>query len=243
MKKMTLILRIGIFIITMSCVGPAFAKLYPEGTPTRAIQDLDTLLDGYVVSPKTEEEKAHNRRLKKQALHGTFDIRELARISLDKHWKELTPKEQNHFVYVLSSLLERKAVFAKEQGGGKKKGTQYGITYKGHKFVKKNEQAFVRSWVRIPRENLKISLNYRVHLKGSFQNQPRDPIFGRPLPPAQGSTNSKEWKIYDVIVDEASLVDNYRYQFDSIIRKGGYEDLIRRMESKLQEMMDKEKSS
>ncbi len=50
----------------------------------------------------------------------------------------------------------------------------------------------------------------------------------------------KGWKIYDVIVDDASLLDNYRYQFDSIIRKGGYADLIRRMESKLKSIKEEE---
>ena len=44
------------------------------------------------------------------------------------------------------------------------------------------------------------------------------------------------WKIYDVIVDGASLLDNYKYQFDSIIKKSGYPDLVRRMRSKLNEM-------
>jgi ABC-type transporter MlaC component len=41
------------------------------------------------------------------------------------------------------------------------------------------------------------------------------------------------WKIFDVIVDDASLLSNYRFQFDRIIQKGGFEDLIKRMEVKL----------
>jgi ABC-type transporter MlaC component len=39
-----------------------------------------------------------------------------------------------------------------------------------------------------------------------------------------------------VIVDDASLVDNYRYQFDSIITKNGYPELVNRMQKKLAEL-------
>lgn len=219
----------------------AQAKLYEPGTPTRAIQDLDKLLEGYIVSPKTPEERAHNRELKKKALDGTFDIRTLAEISMAKHWNTLTRKQQDHFVSVLSQLLERKAVFAKEQGGDKKKkGTSYHVTYEGHKFLKSKKKAKVNSWVRIPSENLKISLDYKVHEVDRPKEQPRDPILANLLPIPEDWPTMKGWKIYDVIVDDASLLDNYRYQFDSIIKKNGYEDLIRRMESKLSEMKEKE---
>jgi phospholipid transport system substrate-binding protein len=238
-KTYFLVLTIALFIAWHS---PLHAKLYEEGTPTRAIQDLDKLLDTYVVSPKTPEERTHNRQLKKQALDGTFDIRTLARISMAKHWKDLVVKQQDHFVSVLSRLLERKAVFAKEQGGGgkKKQGASYRVTYEGHKTLSNKEKALVKSWVRIPSENLNISLNYKVHEVDRPKDQPRDPILGGRLPVPDDWPTIKGWKIYDVIVDDASLLDNYRYQFDSIIKKGGYEDLIRRMESKLEELKEKE---
>jgi phospholipid transport system substrate-binding protein len=42
--------------------------------------------------------------------------------------------------------------------------------------------------------------------------------------------------VYDVIVDDASLVDNYRYQFDTIITKSGYPELVQRMKKKLTEL-------
>ncbi len=223
--------------------GPVHANLYEKGTPTRAIQDLDSMLETYIVSPKTAEERAHNRRLKRQALRGTFDIQSLARISMAKHWEKLTAKDQDHFVDVLSQLLQRKAVFAKEQGGKKKSGASYHVSYKGHKLLSDKDKALVKSWVNIPSENMKISLNYKVHQVNRAELPPRDPIFGMRLPVPDDWPVAKGWKIYDVIVDDASLLDNYRYQFDAIIRKGGYEDLIRRMESKLANMREKEQQS
>lgn len=41
-----------------------------------------------------------------------------------------------------------------------------------------------------------------------------------------------KWAVYDVTIEGVSLVSNYRTQFNSIIRSGGYDELIRRLEKK-----------
>jgi phospholipid transport system substrate-binding protein len=41
-----------------------------------------------------------------------------------------------------------------------------------------------------------------------------------------------EWKIYDVIVEDISLVSNYRSQFSRILAKGTFEDLVRQLREK-----------
>jgi len=196
-------------------------KYYPSGTPTRAIQELDNMLDDFIVKGEgqklTADEEKHNKKLKQNIIHGTFDIRELAKLSLSKHWRDRTPSEQDEFVSLLTSLLEEKALFSKEQSAAKsKEGGKYFVVYRGHKFPKSNkERSFVRTKVVVPSENITITLNYRMKKKG------------------------EEWKLYDIIVDQASLVDNYRYQFNNIIKKHGYPELVRRMSSKLDNMKDK----
>ncbi|HYA31043.1 MAG TPA: ABC transporter substrate-binding protein [Acidobacteriota bacterium] len=52
------------------------------------------------------------------------------------------------------------------------------------------------------------SLNYRAHLVGS------------------------EWKVYDVVAENISLVNNYRSQFTRVISKDSYEELVRRLKDK-----------
>jgi phospholipid transport system substrate-binding protein len=52
------------------------------------------------------------------------------------------------------------------------------------------------------------SINYRAQLVGS------------------------EWKVYDVVAENISLVNNYRSQFNRVIAKSSYEDLIRRLKDK-----------
>ena len=199
------------------------AKTYElKGTPTKAIQELDGMLDDFHIGSKlTSQQEDENRDLKRKIIHGTFDIRELSRLSLSKHWSEITPAEQDNFVKLLTDLLEEKALFSKEQIAAKSKTSKkYRIVYRGDKFLDKEQKvAFTRTRVIIPSENIDIALNYKLKRQDGF------------------------WKIFDVIVDEASLVDNYRYQFDSIIKKSGYQDLVRRMTEKLDEIKRKRQAS
>jgi phospholipid transport system substrate-binding protein len=50
-------------------------------------------------------------------------------------------------------------------------------------------------------------------------------------------TNKKgEWFVYDVIIEEVSLVKNYRSSYGEIIRKEGFAKLLERMTEKLREL-------
>jgi len=42
-----------------------------------------------------------------------------------------------------------------------------------------------------------------------------------------------EWKIYDVVVENISLVNNYRSQFNRVINNSSYEELVSRMKQKV----------
>jgi phospholipid transport system substrate-binding protein len=204
------------------------AKYFPEGTPSRAIQDLDDMLDSYVLDPQTPEQRQYNEDLKRAVIKGTFDIRELCRLALDKHWGERTSQEQDAFVDLMIRLLEKKAIFSKEQGQKKAKKSKhvYSVSYEGDKFMNPEKtNSVAMSLVHIPSESLKIELNYKLKK-------------GQPSEASAGSAGG--WKIYDVIVDGASLLDNYKYQFDKIIAKEGYPNLVHRMESKLKELQEKD---
>jgi phospholipid transport system substrate-binding protein len=43
---------------------------------------------------------------------------------------------------------------------------------------------------------------------------------------------SGDWKIYDVVIENVSLVNNYRSQFNRVIAQSSFEDLFRRMKDK-----------
>ena len=41
-----------------------------------------------------------------------------------------------------------------------------------------------------------------------------------------------EWKVYDIIAENVSLINNYRSQFTRVIAKDSYEELVRRLKDK-----------
>ena len=41
-----------------------------------------------------------------------------------------------------------------------------------------------------------------------------------------------EWKIYDVVVEDISIVANYRSQFNRILSRGSFDDLLKRLKEK-----------
>jgi phospholipid transport system substrate-binding protein len=44
---------------------------------------------------------------------------------------------------------------------------------------------------------------------------------------------NNQWKVYDAVVENISLVNNYRSQFDRVISSASYEELIKRLREKL----------
>jgi phospholipid transport system substrate-binding protein len=43
---------------------------------------------------------------------------------------------------------------------------------------------------------------------------------------------NKQWKVYDLVIEDISLVNNYRSQFDRVIARSSFEDLVRIMKKK-----------
>lgn len=41
-----------------------------------------------------------------------------------------------------------------------------------------------------------------------------------------------EWRVYDLVVEDVSLISNYRSQFDRVIAGSSFEDLVDVMEEK-----------
>ena len=44
--------------------------------------------------------------------------------------------------------------------------------------------------------------------------------------------SSGDWKIYDVVIENISIVNNYRSQFNRVIVKSSFEDLLQKLRDK-----------
>jgi len=179
------------------------------GTPMQAIKGLDQMIETYHLGKElTAEQTEHNSSLKQKIIRGTFDIKELCRLSLGKHWDAISEAQQKHFVGMMTTLLETKAIFSKEQLKGTNK--YYSISYKNESFDDETkEKATVFTDMHVPKEKITLNITYKLLLTP----------YG--------------WKIYDVVVDDASLLTNYKFQFNQIISTKGFDELFARMEKQL----------
>ena len=62
--------------------------------------------------------------------------------------------------------------------------------------------------------------------------------FGRDLPVTVEYRllhKNNDWKVYDIVIEGVSLVNNYRTQFNTIILKDSYAGLIKQMRLKLEQ--------
>lgn len=79
------------------------------------------------------------------------------------------------------------------------------IVYTGESV--EGEYAVVKTRI-ITKKNVEIPIDYKLLRRGD------------------------KWMAYDVVIEGVSLVNNYRTQFNQIIRSGSYEDLVKRLRSK-----------
>jgi len=42
----------------------------------------------------------------------------------------------------------------------------------------------------------------------------------------------EKWKVYDVVIEGVSMVNNYRNQFNSILVKSSYKELVQKIKEK-----------
>jgi phospholipid transport system substrate-binding protein len=133
----------------------------------------------------------------------------LTQQSLKDFWGERTPKEREEFQCVLRQLVTD----AHRKNLSKVLG--YDVTFQG---TTKADEGFLVTTVAKNRSNAReepITIAYRVHK-----------VDGK-------------WRVYDIVTEGSSLVDNYRNQFRRIIKKNGYPELVRRMRNKLGKAADK----
>jgi phospholipid transport system substrate-binding protein len=75
-----------------------------------------------------------------------------------------------------------------------------------HESIEKNS-ALVDTKI-VPGKGEPTSVNYRLHRVGG------------------------QWKIYDVVVEDVSIIGNYRSQFNRILTRGSFDDLLNRLKEK-----------
>lgn len=139
-------------------------------------------------------------------IRSRFDFQIMSQWILGQNWRKATPQQRDRFVELFTDLLE-----ANYKGRIAEYADQYTdekVDYAGERI--KGEHAMVDTFV--------VTKDKRIPISYKLVQQ------------------KEEWRIYDVVIEEVSLVRNYRSTYDEILRKEGFDGLFARMVRKIDEL-------
>jgi len=145
---------------------------------------------------KPEAKAAERRAAIRRIASDIFDIDEISRRTLGRHWQPLTAAERAEFVQAFGDLL-RRSYFMKIDGQSVEK-----IALVGEAID--DDQAIVRTTIKT-RQGTQIPVDYHM------------------------TRNGDRWRAFDVSIAGVSLVANYRSQFERIIQKTSYQQLVKQV--------------
>jgi phospholipid transport system substrate-binding protein len=149
-------------------------------------------------------ERTEERRAKiRQAVTERFGFEEMAKRAMGRHWRTLTAEQQQEFVPLFSDLLENSYISKIESYVGTQ---EIEILYTKES-IDKDGYALVRTEI-VNKRDLNFEIEYRL------------------------LANKGNWEVYDIVIEGVSLVNNYRTQFNKIIRQESYEALVKKMQLK-----------
>jgi len=152
---------------------------------------------------KAPEREAEKQELLREAADEFFDWRSMAQTALSVHWRKRTPEEKEEFTRLFAEFLE-KTYMDKVEG------------YSGEKIE------YLEEWIdrEYPDEAV-VKANVMTEKQGAI--------------PVEYLMFEKDgtWKVYDVLVEGVSLLRNYTSQFNSIILRSSYEELVDMLKEKI----------
>jgi phospholipid transport system substrate-binding protein len=143
-----------------------------------------------------------------------FSFRIMGQMSLGRNWRSLDAGQQQEFVDLFTRLLE-------------------------NTYFQKIEQhldqitGYTKDDMQVSEEIIFSSRKAEVQTKIVY-NDKNVPVNYRFVKLDQG------WKIYDVLVEEVSLVQNYRSQFNDALQNSSVNEFMQNMRDKVQELEDGE---
>jgi phospholipid transport system substrate-binding protein len=133
-----------------------------------------------------------------------FDFKRMTQLAMGQSWAKASPAQQEALERAFRTLLVRTYTAALSQSSGETK-----VDVKSPNLTPGDTETVVRTLVNEPGRK-PFAIDYRM----------RNVAGG--------------WKVYDVVVENLSLVTNYRGSFQSEIARSGIDGLIKTIEAKNQ---------
>jgi phospholipid transport system substrate-binding protein len=227
MKKLIMIVLVGgALVMSQGLRNVAADGERAQVSPFHKAQDLkDTGIRDDQTAEKLTAQKRGLLSDVSGATSSRFDFHEMAKVSLGTEWYRRTPKERTEFVKLFADFLEKAVISRIEPYSNK-------ITYPDDRvdesYVKVGSQlqgVFMPDvvWLAVDEPYTKVGCTLQTPRGGKIN------IYYMLCRLQSG------WKIYDLVIEDVSLVRNYRAQFRHVISMSSYEELVHRIEQKLSE--------
>jgi phospholipid transport system substrate-binding protein len=195
-------------LITFICA--AFAALAFNAGAAETAPDalVKSTADEVLTIIRTTKDKKALRELAEKKVIQHFDFRAMTQLAVGRYWREASPAQQKALEDAFRSLLVNTYTASLNVATTGKES----VEVKPTEAKPGDNDIVVRTLVRTPSRPQPIPVDYRM-TKG-----------------ADG------WKVYDVIVENLSLVTNYRSSFASEIQRSGIDGLIKVLQAKNSEL-------
>jgi phospholipid transport system substrate-binding protein len=141
-------------------------------------------------------------QLAEQKVLPHFDFTRMTRLAVGRNWQQATPEQREALTKEFRTLLVRTYSSSLSQYRDQK------IQVKPLQMSPSDEDVIVRTAI-IQENGPQIPIDYRME-----------------------KTKDQGWKVYDVVIDGASLVTTYRGSFNDQIQHGGIDALVKTLQER-----------
>jgi len=156
---------------------------------------------------RTTKDKALLRKAAEQKVLPHFDFRAMTQLAVGQHWRQATPEQQKALEDAFRALLINTYTASLNVASTGKES----VDVKPVELKPGDTDVIVRTVVRTGNRQ-PIPVDYRM------------------------TKGAGGWKVYDVIVENLSLVTNYRSSFASEIGRSGIDGLVKALQTKNSEL-------
>ena len=193
-------------ILLVPLVGLLSPRPAHAASPTETMETFFEQANALLRDAERTRGVEETRQAIRQLVNDMIEFREAAAHALGPAWSSRSPEDQSEFIELFSGVLERGFVAVLVSKASVAGGVK--ITFLGETAT--GDQAIVATTL-LGRNGTDVPVEYRLVRRG-----------GR-------------WKIQDVIIEDVSLIANYRAQFSRILRDYPYTGLVARMKGEAPE--------
>ncbi len=164
---------------------------------------VKTTVDEVLAVIKSNKDKGALNDLVDKKVVTHFDFQAMTRLAVGRHWREATPAQQKSLEAAFRTLLVNTYTTALNSAGK----AEHSVDVRPLTVKPTDDDVTVRTFVKESGAKA-IEISYRM------------------------AKTAGGWKVYDVVVENLSLVTNYRGSFNTEITKSGIDGLIKSIEGK-----------